>query len=119
MGALESRAPAVLAVVLVAALLVYAGFAALAGWWLSALAAPLVAWLLWRRHPRARFAAYVLLSVVTVRAAVAGAWPVLAFAVAAIAVLQTRTAARAWPRLEPGRTRARGHGGGGDRMTRP
>lgn len=120
MSALESsRTTTVLAMGLVVALVVYAGFAAHAGWWLSALAAPVVAWLLWRRHPRARFAAYVLLSVVAVRAVATAAWPLLAFALAAIAVLQTRAAARAWPRLAPGRTRAPAEGDGGDRMARP
>lgn len=119
MSALESRTTPVLTLGLVVALVVYAGVAALAGWWLSALAAPVVAWLLWRRHPRARFAAYLLLSAVAVRAAATAAWPMLAFALAAIAVLQTRAAARAWPRLAPGRTRARLEHDGGDRMARP
>lgn len=119
MNALEPRATAVIAAGLVAALVVYAGLAALEGWWLSAGAAPVVAALLWRRHPRARFATYVLLSVVAARAVVAAAWPALVFAVAAIAVLQTPAAARAWPRLALGRTRSPTGPPGGDRMARP
>ena len=119
MSAGEPRATVVVAAALVAALVLYAGSAALAGWWLSALAAPGVAFMLWRRHPRARFAAYVLLSVVAGRALLAAAWPTLAFALAAIAVLQTPAAARAWPRLARGRTRAPAREGGGDRMARP
>lgn len=115
MSTVPSRVSTVVAALLAAALALYAGVAAFAGWWLSALAAPVVAVLLWRRHPRARFAAYVFLSVVAARAAVAAAWPALAFAVAGIAVLQTRTATRAWPRLVPGRRRA----AAGDRMARP
>jgi hypothetical protein len=78
-----------------------------------------VAVLLGRRHPRARFAAYVLLSAVAARAVAVTAWPALAFAVAAIAVLQTPAAARAWPRLAPGRTRSPEREPAGDRMTRP
>lgn len=96
----------VVTVALVAGLVGYAGVAATLGWWVSAGAAPVVAVLLWRRHPRARFAVYVLLSAVAVRAAVTATWPALAFALAGIGVLQTPPASRAWPRLRPGHTRA-------------
>jgi hypothetical protein len=79
------------------------------GAWLSAAAAVLIAWLLWRRHRRARFAAYVLFTVVALRGALAARWPALAFAVAAVLVMQTPPARAAWPRLTPGFGR-------GDRM---
>lgn len=82
--------------------------------WPSGVAALIVAVLLWRRHPRARFSTYILFSVMAARAALAGDWPVLALAVAAILVMQTGAAVRAWPRLRPGVTRA-----DSDRMARP
>jgi hypothetical protein len=82
--------------------------------WPSAAAALIVALLLWRRHPRARFSAYIVLSALAARAAVGAEWPMLALALAAIAVMQTPAAARAWPRLRPGVTRA-----DSDRMARP
>jgi hypothetical protein len=90
------------------------GVTALAGRgaWLSALAAAVVAVLLWRRHPRARFAAYVFFSALALRAVLTGAWPTLAFAVAAVLLLQTRAARTVWPRLAPGRIR-------GDKMPGP
>jgi hypothetical protein len=87
-------------------LVVYAGLAFLAHRWLSGLVAPLVAALLVRRHPRARFAAYVFLSALALRSLLTGAWPAAVFAAAGIAVLQTRAARRTWPRLTAGRTRA-------------
>jgi hypothetical protein len=82
--------------------------------WPSAAAALVVALLLWRRHSRARFSAYIVFSAVAARAALAGEWPMLALALAAVGVMQTPPAARAWPRLRPGATRA-----DSDRMTRP
>ena len=82
--------------------------------WPSGLMALVVAALLWRRHPRARFATYVLFSVLGARAVVAGDWPMLALGVSAVVVMQTPAAARAWPRLRPGATRAPS-----DRMARP
>jgi hypothetical protein len=83
------------------------------GAWLSAVAATLIAWLLWRRHRRARFAAYVYFTAVAVRAALLARWPTLAFAVAVVLVMQTPPALAAWPRLTPGLGRIRG-----DRMRR-
>ena len=79
------------------------------------------AWLLWRRHPRARFAAYIFLSALGLRAAVAGLWATLLFAAAAMVLLQTPAAQRAWPRLTPRwpRRRTEIDGDGGDRMARP
>lgn len=87
------------------ALLVYA-FVALAvtQWWISGLAAPLVAALLAGRHSRARFSAYVFLSVVAARGAVHAHWAALGFAVTALLLLQSTPACRAWPRL-PGPAR--------------
>ena len=110
----------VVAVLLPAALLVYAALAlAVAHWWLSGLAAPVVAWLLWRRHPRARFAAYVLLSVVALRGLVTRDWVVVGVAAGAIALLQLPSAARVWPRLRPGAIRPGSGGAGSDRMPAP
>ena len=83
------------------------------GAWVSVVAATLVAWFLWRRYGRARFAAYVFLSAVALRSALTGRWPSLAFAIGAILVMQTPPALAAWPRLRPGAVR-----GGGDRMRR-
>jgi hypothetical protein len=97
--------PAV-ALLLPAALLVYAVLAlGLARWWVSGLAAPVIAFLLWRRHPRARFAAYVFLSVVALRGARARHWVAFTFAALAVALMQTPASRRAWPPLRPGRTR--------------
>jgi hypothetical protein len=98
--------PAV-AVLLPLALLGYALLAlGVAHWWISGLAAPVIAGLLWRRHPRARFATYVFLSVVALRGAVGRHWAALAFAAIAVALMQIAAARRAWPRLRPGATRA-------------
>ena len=80
--------------------------------WIAAAAGALVALLLWWRHPRARFAAYVFFSAMALRSAVTGAWPTLAFAVLAVLVMQTPPARAAWPRLRPGRVRS-------DRMPPP
>jgi len=89
-----------------AALLVYAVLAlGLARWWVSGLAAPVIAFLLWRRHPRARFAAYIFLSVVALRGALTRHWIAFTFAVLAVALLQMPAARQAWPPLRAGRTR--------------
>ena len=94
--------------VLPASLLVYAVVAVFAArWWISGVVAPLLAALLWTRHPRARFAAYIFFTAAAARGLIRGAGPLTLFAVAAILVLQTPAARRAWPRLR------------GDRMTRP
>ena len=90
-------------IVLPGALLAYTLVAIALGWWPSALVAPCVAWLLWRRHPRARFAAYIFLSVLTARGLLSHTWPLAAFAIAAILALQLPAAHRAWPRLTWGR----------------
>jgi hypothetical protein len=97
------------------ACLVYGAVAvATRGTWVSAVAGTLVAWFLWRRHRRARFAAYVFFSAVTVRSALTGRWATLAFAIAAVLVMQMPPALGAWPRLRPGKIR-----GGDDRMPPP
>ena len=94
-------------VVLPLALVAYACVAlGVAHWWVSGLVAPVVAALLWRRHPRARFAAYVFLSLVALRGALAHRWAALAFAVVVVALMQTAAARRAWPRLRPRAARA-------------
>jgi hypothetical protein len=82
-----------------AALAGYAGVALAAGAWFSGAAALLVAGLLAARHRRARFSAYVLLSMVGLRALLGGHWGTLAFAAATILLLQSAPARRAWPRL--------------------
>jgi hypothetical protein len=101
----RSRPPAV-AVALVGSLLVYAVVAVTQRWWPSAAVAPLVALLLWRRHRRARFTAYVFFSVLAARGALTGAWTLPAYALVAVGLLQTAAARGAWPRLRPGRVGA-------------
>jgi hypothetical protein len=86
-----------------AGLLAYTAVAVSRGWWPSALAAPVVAWLLWRRHRRARFSAYVFFSVLAARALLVASWGLGLFALLAIALLQLPAARRAWPRLTRGR----------------
>ena len=94
-------------IVLTGSLLLYAIVAVLvARWWISGVVAPLVAVLLWIRHPRARFAAYIFFTVMAVRGLVRGAWLVVLFALAAVILMQTPAACREWPRLR------------GDRMAR-
>ena len=105
------RSPVVWA--LVTSLLVYAAIAVSHHWWPSAVMAPIVAGLLWRRHRRARFTAYVFFTVLAIRGALVGVWALSIYAVAVIGLLQTRAAAGAWPRLLPGRLRD-----GDDRMRR-
>ena len=81
----------------------YSVVAARLGWWPSTIGALIVTWLLWRRHTRARFAAYVFFSILTVRAMLTGVWPLALFALALIGVMQLPAARRAWPRLTWGR----------------
>ena len=103
--------PSLVVVVLVTSLLVYSGFAITRHWWPSAVVAPLVAALLWRRHRRARFSAYVFFSVLAARGALTHVWALPVYALAAVSLMQTPAARVAWPRLTRGRTR-------GDRMRR-
>jgi len=100
-------------VVLVVSLVAYAGVAATRAWWVSAIAAAIVAALLWRRHPRARFAAYVFFTVLEIRLGAGGLWALAAYPVVAVGLMQTPAARRLWPRLVPGRRRDPG-----DRMRR-
>jgi hypothetical protein len=65
------------------------------------LAAPYVAALLWRRHPRARFAAYVFLTHEAVRGLHLGHRDAVAAAVAAVLLLQLPAARRWAPSLRP------------------
>ena len=98
----EPRGGAPLVALLFAAvLLAYTAIALARGWWPSAVASPVVAWLLWRRHRRARFAAYIFFSVMAARALLSASWPLGLFALAAILALQLPAARRAWPRLTP------------------
>jgi hypothetical protein len=97
--------PSLVVVALVISLLVYAGVAVACRWWPSAVVAPLVAALLWRRHRRARFTAYVFFSVLAARGALTGVWALPVYALAAVGLLQTSAARAAWPRLTPGRAR--------------
>jgi hypothetical protein len=91
---------------LAGSLVVYAAFAlGVRQSWVSGFVAPVVAVLLWNRHPRARFAAYVFFSVLGARGALAEVWALPAYALAALALMQTPPALRAWPRLTLGRGR--------------
>jgi len=92
-----------MAIVFPVVLVAYSAVAVALGWWQSAAVAPLVAWLLWRRHARARFTAYVFFSVMTARAVLIASWPLALFALGAIGALQLPAARRAWPRLTRGR----------------
>jgi hypothetical protein len=91
-----------LSVLLPAAMLVYAGAALLERWWVSAVVAVMAALLMWRRHPRARFTAYIVLSAVALRGAVVRSWWTVGFAVVVLVLMQMPAARRAWPRLVPG-----------------
>ena len=71
------------------------------------LAAPYVALLLWRRHPRARFAAYVFLSHETVRGAHLHHGDAVAVALLGVVLLQLPSARRWAPSLRPAEIRAR------------
>lgn len=71
------------------------------------LAAPYVAVLLWRRHPRARFAAYVFLSHEALRGFHFRRWDAVLAALAWIALLQLPAARRYAPSLRPAEMRAR------------
>ena len=71
------------------------------------LAAPYVAVLLWRRHPRCRFSAYVFLSHEIVRSVHFHRWDAAAVALAWIALLQLPAARRYAPSIRPAEIRAR------------
>lgn len=71
------------------------------------LAAPYVAALLWRRHPRARFVAYVFLTHEAARGLHFGRWDAAAVAAAWIGLLQLPAARRWAPSLRPAEMAAR------------
>jgi hypothetical protein len=81
------------------ALLAYSAVLFVEWRWVSGLLGAVVAWLLWRQHPRARFAAYIFLSAIALRSAMGGSWAAFVFAVALLVLLQTPAAQGAWPRL--------------------
>ena len=82
------------------------------------LAAPYVAWLVWRRHPRARFAAYVFLTHEALRGVHLRRWDAVALAALWILLLQLPAARRWLPSLRPAEMRARWRRRGG-RPTAP
>jgi len=75
--------------------------------WVSAAVAIVVAVLLWRRHRRARFSAYIFLSAMALRSLMLHMWPLAAFAVAVIAALQLLAARRTWPSVNRARSPVR------------
>jgi len=80
--------------------------------------APYVAWLVWRRHPRARFVAYVFFTHEAVRGVHFHRWDAVALAGLWILLLQLPAARRWLPSLRPAEMRARWRrrpGFGGDR----
>lgn len=106
---MTERARPVVVPILAVALLAYAGVAlGWTRWWISGTAAPGIAWLLWSRHRRARFAAYVFFSAVTLRGLATRSWTSVLFAAIGIALLQLPSARRVWPRLRPGWGAGRG-----------
>ena len=76
-------------------------------WVAYGLVAPYVAWLVWRRHPRARFAAYVSLAHEAVRGVHLHRWDAVALAALWILLLQLPAARRWLPSLRPAEIRAR------------
>jgi hypothetical protein len=101
-GSTPSTGDRVVTVGLVGGLLAYAALALVEQRWVSGLAAPIVAALLWGRHRRARFSAYVFFSALALRGFVTGSWALVVFAGASVLVLQMPAARRAWPRLVAG-----------------
>lgn len=79
---------------------------------ISAAASVLVAGMLWRRHRRARFSAYIFLSAVALRSVLTHVWPLATFAAVVVALLQLPAARRAWPPVTSARVN-------GDRMAAP
>jgi hypothetical protein len=71
------------------------------------LATPYVAWLIWRRHPRARFAAYVFLTHEALRGVQFQRWDAAVLAGLWILFLQLPAARRWMPSLRPAEMRAR------------
>src|SRR2546428_13990845 len=98
--------PSLVVVALVTSLLVYSGVAVARHWWPSAVVAPLLAALLWRRHRRARFSAYVFFSVLAARGALTGVWAPPVYALRARRPVQKAAALAA--RAPPPTGRVRG-----------
>ncbi len=71
------------------------------------LVAPIVGLLLLLRHRRARFAAYVFLTMDVVRTAVRGVWPFLVADLVILLVLQLPLMRRVYPRIDSARVAAR------------
>jgi hypothetical protein len=80
-------------------------------WVAYGLAAPYVGWLVWRRHPRARFAAYVFLTHEAVRGVHLRRWEAVAVAGVWVLLLQLPAARRWLPSLRPAELRLRWRGG--------
>jgi hypothetical protein len=76
-------------------------------WLAYGLAAPYVAVLLWRRYPRARFAAYLFWTHEVIRGIHLAHWDAVAVAVGAILLLQIPSGRRWAPSLRPAEIRAR------------
>lgn len=74
------------------------------------LAAPYVAWLVWRGHPRARFAAYVFLTHEVLRGVHGRRWDAVAVSGLWILLLQLPVARRWLPSIRPAEVRARWRG---------
>ena len=72
-----------------------------------ALVAPIVGLLLLVRHRRARFAAYIFLTMDLVRTAVRGVWPFLVADLLLLLFLQTPLMRRIYPRIDSARVAAR------------
>ncbi|MBI3090931.1 MAG: hypothetical protein HYY96_09715 [Candidatus Tectomicrobia bacterium] len=80
------------------------------GWIIYGLAAPLVGWLVWRRHPRARFALYVFMTLEAWRAFDRATFALerplaLAMAAAILLLFQMPALLRAYPAIERDRYR--------------
>jgi hypothetical protein len=71
------------------------------------LAAPYVAWLVWCRHPRGRFAAYVFFTHEALRGVHLRRWDAVALAGLAILLLQLPAARRWLPSIRPAEMRDR------------
>jgi hypothetical protein len=83
------------------------------------LAAPYVAWLVWRRHPRARFATYVFLTHEAARGLHGHRWDAVLVAVLWVLVLQLPPARRSLPAIRPAEVRARWRPGRARRSAPP
>lgn len=66
-----------------------------------------VAYLCWRRSPRARFAAYIFLTVDVIRAVRGHHWWTLIIDLALIAIMQMRAFRQVYPSIRPGDLRGR------------